>query len=212
MIQIERVFFVTAVFSVLYCVGCGTESSISAQSKSGTAPTTQSLPKNDKNIASPIPQPAEVALTLVSWDDVQKQVAANKGKVVVLDLWSTWCEPCVKEFPHFVALQDEFPHDLVCLSLNCNFIGDDSLQEELKSVREFLAKHPGKAKHLMSQESDETLYKKVGISSIPVALVYDRTGKLRKRFDNESNEFGEAGFNYEKHIRPLVRELIAEKP
>jgi hypothetical protein len=49
------------------------------------------------------------------------------------------------------------------------------------------------------------------LASIPAVYVYDRLGKLAKRFDNETGEFGEAGFTYEKHISPLVEQLLARK-
>jgi thiol-disulfide isomerase/thioredoxin len=40
-----------------------------------------------------------------SWDDLQKIVKSHKGKVVVVDMWSTWCEPCKKELPELALLQ-----------------------------------------------------------------------------------------------------------
>jgi hypothetical protein len=42
---------------------------------------------------------------------------------------------------------------------------------------------------------------------VPIVRVYDRAGTLRKQFDND--EGGEE-FTYERHITPLVRELLAE--
>jgi thiol-disulfide isomerase/thioredoxin len=154
----------------------------------------------------------KAVVQLVNWEEAEAMIAAQKGKIVVVDFWSTWCEPCVKEFPHFTALQKQLPNDVVCISLNCNFIGDDALEEERGNVLEFLAKHPSSAKHLMSNIGDEELYKKAGISSVPVARVFDRSGKLHTQFDNDKNLYGKDGFQYEKHIVPLVEMLVKAAP
>ena len=47
-------------------------------------------------------------------------------------------------------------------------------------------------------------------AAIPVVRVYDRTGKLRRQFDNDDDEFGEHGFSYKQHIVPLVDQLLRE--
>ena len=47
---------------------------------------------------------AKVTLQIVDWDETLMLVAAHKGKVVVLDAWSTSCQPCMKEFPNLVKL------------------------------------------------------------------------------------------------------------
>ena len=43
---------------------------------------------------------------ILSWDQTQKRREQFAGKVVVLDVWSTYCDPCVREFPNLVKLQD----------------------------------------------------------------------------------------------------------
>jgi thiol-disulfide isomerase/thioredoxin len=153
----------------------------------------------------------KIPLEVASWEQTQKIIAENKGKIVVLDLWSTWCEPCVREFPGLVALQKKFPNDVVCVSLNTNYIGTGSPEDERDEILGFLTKNKATIRNLISSDADEDLYKKVGIASIPVAQVYGRDGKLVKQFDNEKEEYGDKGFSYEEHITPLVKSLVEKK-
>ena len=153
----------------------------------------------------------DVTLKIASWPDAQKTVAQQKGKIVVLDLWSTSCVPCVKEFPHLVKLQQDHPQDVVCVSFNTNFYGAGAPEDEQEEVLKFLTKQNAQLINLLSSEADEDLYKRVGIASIPVVQVYGRDGKLAKQFDNEKNEYGKDGFTYEKHITPYVKKLVESK-
>jgi thiol-disulfide isomerase/thioredoxin len=153
----------------------------------------------------------KIPLELASWDETEKIVASYKGKVVVLDIWSTWCEPCVREFPGLVELQKKHPNDVVSVSLNSNYIGVGSAEDEKDDILAFLKKQDAQIRNLISTDADEDLYKKVGIASIPVARVYGRDGKLVKQFDNEKGEYGDKGFNYEEHVGPLVEKLVKEK-
>jgi thiol-disulfide isomerase/thioredoxin len=152
-----------------------------------------------------------ISLQVASWEQAKKIVASNKGKVVVLDLWSTGCQPCVKEFPQLVKLQANHPQDVVCISFNTNYIGVGKPEDEQEDVLKFLTRQNARLINLLSSEADEDLYKRVGIASIPVVQVYDRTGKLAKQFDNEQDAYGKDGFTYEKHIVPLVKKLVESK-
>jgi thiol-disulfide isomerase/thioredoxin len=150
----------------------------------------------------------DIPLDVASWEETQALIAKQKGKVVVLDLWSTWCEPCVKEFPHLIAVQQKYPDDVVCISLNCNYIGTGKPEDEKPEVLKFLTQKKANIRNLISSDADEDLYKKVGIASIPVAQVYGRDGRLAKQFDNEKEEYGKEGFTYEEHIEPFVARLV----
>ena len=70
------------------------------------------------------PQPAspEVSITTASWEQIQKNIAEkHRGKIVVVDVWSVWCEPCMKELPELASLQAKHPDDLACLTLTIKF-------------------------------------------------------------------------------------------
>lgn len=189
---------------VLVAAGCQSANDAAVAEESSAK---NASPKKD----APTQAADKIPLEVASWDKTKEIIAGYKGKVVVLDLWSTWCEPCVREFPGLVELQKKFPNDVVCVSLNTNYIGTGSPEDERDEILGFLTKNKATIRNLISSDADEELYKKVGIASIPVAQVYDRDGKLVKQFDNEKNEYGEKGFSYEEHITPLVKSLVEKK-
>lgn len=160
--------------------------------------------------ADPPAPSGEITLQLASWADTEKLVASHKGKIVVVDVWSSSCVPCVKELPHLAKLQKAHPADVVGVSLNCNYIGLGKPEEEKESVLKFLTKREIRAINLLCTDADDQLYKKLEVASIPVVRVYGRDGKLVKQFDNDKAEYGE-GFSYEMHINPFVAKLVQAK-
>lgn len=170
--------------------------------------TSKDEPAGDAKQADPPKAAADIQLDVASWEETQAIIAEHKGKVVVIDLWSTFCVPCVKEFPNLVAIHEKYGDDVVCLSLNCNYSGLAPHDKEKVAVLEFLTAQKATFRNLMNREEDTDLYKKVGIASIPVVQVYGRDGKLAKQFDNEKDEYGKNGFTYVEHIVPFVESLV----
>ena len=155
---------------------------------------------------------ADPPLVIASWDQVQQMVAGHKGRVVVLDLWSTWCPPCMQEFPGLVELHKEFPEDVTCISVSIDFIGlDDETPESSRgNVMAFLKEKKAFFENVICSDTDEVVLDRISLSSIPAVMVYGRDGQLLKRFDNDQGLYGE-GFSYQDHVRPLVEEAIATK-
>lgn len=169
-------------------------------------------------VESEKPESAEMDAALmprmVDWAAVQAEVAKHAGKVVVLDVWSTACEPCMREFPHLVALQAEHPEDVVCIAFSVDYAGIKSKPPEfyLPRVTEFLASQKAdKVIHLMSSVAADDLFTEMDLDSIPAVYVFDREGKLSKRFDNRTPAEGEEGISYPKQILPLVAERIGSR-
>jgi thiol-disulfide isomerase/thioredoxin len=162
------------------------------------------------------PGDANAALTprMVDWAAVQAEVAKHAGKVVVLDVWSTACEPCMREFPHLVALQAEHPEDVVCIAFSVDYAGIKSKPPEfyLPRVTEFLeSQKADKVIHLMSSVAADELFTEMDLDSIPAIYVFDHEGKLSKRFDNRTPAEGEEGISYPKQVLPLVAELVGSR-
>jgi thiol-disulfide isomerase/thioredoxin len=96
------------------------------------------------NIIQPAMPPEKVPpLVFVDGNGVQHVLADYRGHYVLLNIWATWCVPCVKEMPSLEALQANFdPQKLVVLPL--------SEDRDKASVIAF--------------------YKKYGIAHLPVAV------------------------------------------
>ena len=63
--------------------------------------------------------------TLTTLDGEAFTLSEHRGKVTVLNLWATWCTPCVKELPHFDHLLAEHPDDVSVLAIHSDLITDD---------------------------------------------------------------------------------------
>ena len=71
--------------------------------------------------------------TLSTVDGGQFSLREHRGKVTVLNLWATWCGPCVKELPNFDRLAREQADEVAVLAIHSDLITDD--------VGEYLARY-----------------------------------------------------------------------
>jgi thiol-disulfide isomerase/thioredoxin len=152
----------------------------------------------------------DVPLTIVDFEGIQRHIADQRGKVVVMDAWSTSCTPCLKEFHNLVELHHKYPADqLTCMSLSFDYEGLGKPEEQREGVLKFLRQQGATFDNLLSSEESDALYRKLQLASVPAVFVYDRSGKLRKRFDNEKAHSPEEAFTYAQ-VGQLVAELLQE--
>ena len=127
---------------------------------------------------------------------MRDMIAAHKGKVVFVDYWATWCEPCVAAFPHTVELQNKFK-DKGLATIAVSF---DELRDKEK-VAKFLADQGADFENLLSS------YDGVGtkaaedfeVAVLPTFLLYNKQGKLRHKWEEKTVELDQK-----------IEELLAE--
>ena len=157
------------------------------------------------------PAPATVSLDIKNWDETLELVAQHKGKVVVLDVWSTSCDPCMVEFPHLVELHKQHGEKLVCMSASCDYAGIKSKPPESyrERVLAFLTKQNATFTNVLLNVEADALFEKLELASIPAVYVFGTDGKVAKRFDNDNAKPGE-DFTYTKDVVPFVEKLLSE--
>lgn len=153
----------------------------------------------------------DVSVQILNWDQTQDLIGKHRGKIVVLDVWSTSCIPCMREFPYLVELQKKHGDDLVAISLNTDYLGIKSKPPEYyrERVLAFLQKQDATFQNVLSNVPSDELFALLEINSIPAVFVYDAAGKLVQRFDDSGN-YGDDGFTYEDHVTPAVEELVSK--
>lgn len=141
----------------------------------------------------------------ISTDEFRQLVARHaakgeqRGEVVLVNFWATWCAPCVKEIPELMKLEEKYKgrgFKLVAVSL-------DEPEELEASVRPFVAKRfPGFVSYLC-KELDHDKFASVIDSAwneiMPTNFLLDRTGKLHATLTG-----GKSLAEFEAAIAPLL--------
>jgi len=135
----------------------------------------------------------------------EKQVtelkASLKGNVVLVNLWATWCGPCVKEFPHLLKLQNLYEEK----GVKVVFISVDEPEDTENAVRPFLQKQKVTFTTYIKDGDDDSFIDAIGTGwrgAIPTTFIFDRTGK------QVATLIGERDFNtFEGVIKPHL-ELV----
>jgi len=133
----------------------------------------------------------------------RKTIADLRGKVVIVDVWATWCPTCIYTIPGIVALRNKYPVESV------EIIGLNVDDEGWAKAKPFLQKHP-EINYTIALPSPAPSFllqsivdlKPLGeVSAIPTVFVIDRQGRL-------AGKFIEAG--HERGIDDLVVSLLNE--
>ena len=136
------------------------------------------------------------ALTAI--DNTQQSYALKqfRGKVLYVDFWSSWCNPCAQSF----SFMNEMNRDLKEKGLQIIGINLDEVHDDAKA---FLAKRP--ASFTVVADANQQCAKDFGVEAMPSSYLVDRNGIIR---------YVHLGFRPDeaKEFRALAEQLLAENP
>ena len=165
------------VFSGLY--GCTSSNSTQNPSSDNSTTASNSGDKSAPKKSSDYPPIASAVANadIKNLDGTTFKVADKKGKVLLLNLWATWCGPCRSEMPELVKMQDEHRAN------GFEIIGLDTDDEDLDSINKFAEKmNLNYTLTWAGTDLQNELLKISKFDGIPQSFLIDRDGNLRGVF------------------------------
>lgn len=122
--------------------------------------------------SQPYPAPA---IPLADTSGQSVELSNLRGKLVLVNLWATWCEPCLREMPSLERLQSLLGERIAVLAVSEDRGGD-------KIVAPFIAKLGLKSVKIYIDPKSEVGHA-LGVRGLPTSFVIDREGKVRGRVE-----------------------------
>ena len=132
--------------------------------------------------------------TLRSVDGPNVRLQEQRGRVVLVNFWATWCAPCRQEMPHLNKLHDKYRGSgFVLLGVN--------IDDNARTATDLAAKLGLKFPVLL--DTDKTVSKLYEMGAMPSTVVIDREGRVR--FLHRGYRDGYE-VTYDEQIRALLKE------
>jgi thiol-disulfide isomerase/thioredoxin len=138
-----------------------------------------SVPELSYTLTPMEPPVAAPGFTLDDMDGKSHSLSDYRGKWVLINFWATWCPPCRKEIPEFIALQKQYAAN------GLQFIG--IAIDDQDAVEDYLASIKINYPMLIGGISGIALAHQLGnnIDAVPFTLIVDRKGQIIHRHPGE---------------------------
>lgn len=123
-----------------------------------------------------------LSVQVISLAKLQQLIRSDSGKVVLVNAWATWCEPCKKEIPDLLKLRrmlKEKPFELILLSADDTDLVDSDVKSFLQKLGVDFPTY------LIQHQGDEAFINTMNPAwsgALPASFVYDRHCQQRKMF------------------------------
>jgi len=115
-----------------------------------------------------------------------------RGKVVLVDFWATWCQPCKKEMPGYQKLLNLYgSRGFAVIGFKFDTMMDT--EDPAQFAKKIGVRYP------LAVAPDDLKQKFGGIKGLPTTMLYDRQGILRQKV---------VGFEYTGVIESAVKPLL----
>jgi cytochrome c biogenesis protein CcmG/thiol:disulfide interchange protein DsbE len=141
------------------------------------------------NPAASGPRPDEPAVTFKDLQGQDLPLASLKGKVVIVNFWATWCEPCRVEIPWMIGFQQKYADKgFTILGVAMDDEGKSVVAPYVQSTQFDVNGHSMTMNYPIVLGDDDIAGKFGGLLGFPTTIVISRDGKIQKRFIGLADE------------------------
>ena len=140
-------------------------------------------------------EPFDFDFELPDLDAQPVKLADFQGKLVIVDVWGTWCPPCRREIPHFIKLRNTYAEDLEIVGINYE---QGTADEVVQQIRDFVAESA--INYVCLVGDADTQQQIPDFQGFPTTLLIDREGKVRVKL---------VGYHPYEQLDAYIAELMA---
>jgi thiol-disulfide isomerase/thioredoxin len=134
-----------------------------------------------------LPNEPEVTFKDLQGKDVS--LASLKGKVVIVNFWATWCEPCQAEIPWMINFQKKYADKgFTLLGVAMDEEGKSVVEPYVQKTQFDVAGHPMTMNYPIVLGDDDLAAKFGGLLGLPTSYVITREGTIAKRYIGLASE------------------------
>lgn len=127
--------------------------------------------------------------TLERLDGSKLRLADFKGKLIIVNFWASWCNPCVEEFPSMVSLGEKMKDQLVVIA-----VSNDEQKAEIETFAKlFQLPKPG---FEIVWDKDKKIAATYGVGKLPESFIIGPDLKLKRKFVGTENWASEDALSY----------------
>ena len=165
-----------AVLALAILASCGTESA--------PPPQTQTATGNTGAAASSTTTADGTSIVMGGVSEIDSVLMGQRGRWVLVNVWATWCRPCVAETPDLVALHQSLQgKQFTLLGISADFMTSPTPDEALRKVRAFNTQYRVPYANVIFSGSTDDLTARFSLTgAIPASILYDPQGKEVERW------------------------------
>jgi thiol-disulfide isomerase/thioredoxin len=109
----------------------------------------------------------------------EKILKTYKDKIVLVNVWATWCKPCREEFPDLLKLQESYKgKDVQIVSISADY-PDEIESKILPFLEQFKLNFPIYVQDFPKQDAFINYMNKTWSGALPATFIYDKNGKQK---------------------------------
>jgi peroxiredoxin len=127
--------------------------------------------------------------TLEKMDGSPFKLSEQKGKIIIVNFWASWCNPCVEEFPSMIKLIDKYKEGVTVVAVST----DDDRKDIHAFLKAFGLPRPG---FEVVWDKNKSVMKAYGIEKVPESFLVGKDFKLIRKVLGIENWFSEGAVSY----------------
>lgn len=144
-----------------------------------------------------MPATEDASITFMDETGTQHSLKEFVGKPLVMNIWATWCPPCVREMPILAQLREKYGDKLNVIAISAD-------QNGFTDIKRFISEHPTGHPPFYHDEGMK-LFRYLKIRGLPTTFILNAEGQTVAKMERGIEE-------NDKELLPLLDRLTAEKP